>query len=63
MTRVMCLQFKMQEEDILEHANTKCHVCTLYSTCRLLCNVGILFITLLNILLPILVSTLQQRES
>ena len=24
MANVMCLQFNMQEEDILEHANDKC---------------------------------------
>ena len=29
MACVMCLQFSRQEEDILEHANTKCHLCTL----------------------------------
>ena len=26
---VMCLHFNMQEEDILEHANAKCHLRTL----------------------------------
>ena len=29
MVSVMCLHFIMQEEDILEHTNAKCHVCTL----------------------------------
>ena len=28
MARVMCLQFSMQEGDILEHTNRKCHLCT-----------------------------------
>ena len=35
--RVMCLHFDMQEEDILEHSNDKCHSCTLKSTRRPLC--------------------------
>ena len=26
---VMCLHFGMQEEDILERTNAKCHLCTL----------------------------------
>ena len=29
MASVMCLHFSMQEEDILEHSNDKCHLCTL----------------------------------
>ena len=29
MASVMCLHFSMQEEDILEHTNAKCHLCTL----------------------------------
>ena len=24
---IMCLQFSMQEEDIIKHINGKCHVC------------------------------------
>ena len=33
----MCLQFSMQEGDILEHTNAKCYMCTLESTCIPLC--------------------------
>jgi hypothetical protein len=29
MTSVMSLHFHMQEEDILEHTNAKCHLCML----------------------------------
>ena len=29
MASVMCLYFCMQEEDIVEHTNGKCHLCTL----------------------------------
>ena len=29
MASVTCLQFSMQEEDITEHTNGKCHLCTL----------------------------------
>jgi hypothetical protein len=25
---VTCLHFSVQEEDILEHSNVKCHLCT-----------------------------------
>ena len=28
MAIVMCLHFSSQEEDILEHTNAQCHVCT-----------------------------------
>ena len=38
--------FSMQEEDILEHTNGKCHLCTLWSTCRPVCNIGMHLITL-----------------
>ena len=31
---VMCSQFSMQEEDILEQTNVKCHMWTIRSTCR-----------------------------
>ena len=34
------IYFSMQDEDILEHTNDKFHLCTLYSTCRPLCNIG-----------------------
>ena len=37
----MCLQFSVQEAYILEHSTTKWHLCTLQSTCRPLCNIGI----------------------
>ena len=29
MTSVTCFHFSIQEEDILEHTNAKCHLCTL----------------------------------
>ena len=29
MTSAMCVYFSMQEEDILEHINVKCHLYTL----------------------------------
>ena len=29
MASVMCLCFRMQHDDILEHTNGKCHLCTL----------------------------------
>ena len=42
MASVTCMHFSMQEEDhILEYTNAKCHLCTLQSTCRPLCNIGI----------------------
>ena len=28
MASVMCVQFSTQEEDVLEHIDTKCHLCT-----------------------------------
>jgi hypothetical protein len=40
MASVMCLHFSMREEDGLERTNVKCHLCTLWSTCRPLCNKG-----------------------
>ena len=52
MARVMCLHFSMQEVDVLEHTNGKCYLCTLWSTCRPLCNIAMHVITLLNILMP-----------
>ena len=48
----MRLHFSMQEEYVLEHNNGKCHLCTLYSTYRSLCNIAIHLITLLYILMP-----------
>ena len=38
MASVMCIHFSMQEKNILKHANAKCHLCILQSTCRPLCN-------------------------
>ena len=40
MTSVMYLQLSMQEKYIIEHTNATCHLCTLSSTCRPLCNIG-----------------------
>jgi hypothetical protein len=40
MASVNYLDFSMQEEDILERINGKCHLCTLQSTCRPLCSMG-----------------------
>ena len=51
-TSVMCLHFTMEEEDILEHTNGRCRLCTLQSSCRLMCNIYTHLITLLNILMP-----------
>ena len=45
MTSVTCLRFSMQEQDILKHTNGKCHLCTLQSICRPLCNIGMHLIT------------------
>ena len=33
MASVMCLNFNMQEEDIIQHTNGKCHLCTLVDHC------------------------------
>ena len=52
MAGVMCLHLRLQEQHISEHINAKCHLCTLSSTCRQLCNIGIHLITLFNILMP-----------
>ena len=61
---VMCFHCRMQEEDIFEHTNAKCHLCTLESTCRPLCNIGIHLITILNILMPkISISALEHQVS
>ena len=42
----------MQQEDILEPTNGECHLCTLHSTCRPLCNISMHLITILNMLMP-----------
>ena len=61
---VMCLHFSMQEEYIREHTNDNCHLCTLHSTCRALCNICMHLLTLLNILRPkYLVSVLERQVS
>ena len=39
MAGIMCLHFSMQEEDIVGHTNANCHLSTLYSPCRPLCNI------------------------
>jgi hypothetical protein len=52
MASVMCLHFTMLKEDILEHTNGKCHLCTLYSNCRPFYNIVMNLITLLNMLMP-----------
>jgi hypothetical protein len=54
--RVLC--FGMQGENVIEHTNGKCYLCTLWSICRPLWNIGIHLITLLNIL----VSRYQQAH-
>ena len=33
MASVMCLYFIVQEEDIHEHTNAKCHLCRLVDHC------------------------------
>ena len=38
MASLMRLHFNVPEENIFEHTNGKCYLCTLQSTCRLLCN-------------------------
>ena len=64
MTSVMCLNFSMQEENVLEHTNNKCHLCTLSSTCRLLCNKGIHLTMLIgHTRAKILVSALERQVS
>ena len=61
MASVMCFHV-MQEEDILEDTHGKCNLCTLKSTCRPLCHIGMHLITILNILMPkILVSALERQ--
>ena len=39
-TRDDSFAYSMQEEDVIMHTDVKCYLCTLYSTCRPLCNVG-----------------------
>ena len=52
MTCVMCLHLSVQEEEVLEHTNAKCQLCTPLSTGRPMCDISIHLITLLNILMP-----------
>ena len=52
MADVMCVHYSMQEIDILEQLMASVILCTLKSTCRSLCNIGMYLITLLNILMP-----------
>ena len=58
------LHYCLQGEDFLEHTNAKCHLYTLLSTCRLVCNTCIHLITLVNIHTPakMLVSTLDNVQ-
>ena len=49
MASVMRLHLVCEREDTLEHANGKCHMCTLYSTRRPLWNINNHLVTLLNI--------------
>ena len=46
MASVMFSHIGMQGEDIIEHTNTKCHLCTHWLTYTSLCNIG------LNVLMP-----------
>ena len=47
------LTFNIQEEDTIEHTDTKCHVFTLrVNLLTIVCNLGIDHILLLNILKP-----------
>ena len=59
-----CLQFSMQEEDILEHTNVECHLCTLQGTRRPLCIVqATLHNTIEHVRAKTLVSTLKCQVS
>ena len=53
MASFTCLHSSMQEEYILEHADGKCQLCTLWSACRPLCNISIHLVTLLKVLMAI----------
>ena len=48
MASVVCLYSSIQEDDILEHIDRKCHLFTLKSNC----NICKHLVTLLNILMP-----------
>jgi hypothetical protein len=61
MANVTCLTFSMQEEDIHENTNGKCHLCILWSTCIPLCDICMHLITLLNTHANILVSALEHK--
>ena len=63
MTRVMCLYFSMHEEDILEHTNVKCHLCTLQLTCRPWCNIDIHLLTIEHTHAKVLVNEYERQES
>lgn len=41
---MIVVQFGMQGEDVVEHIDGKCHVCTFQSAHRLLSNIGMHFI-------------------
>jgi hypothetical protein len=63
MTSVTCLRFSMQEEYIPKH-NGKCHLCTLESTCRPLCNIGMApRNTIEHAHAKILINTLERQVS
>ena len=49
---MLVLHFSIEEEDILEHAIGKCHLRTLSSTCKPLCNIGMHLVRLLDMLMP-----------
>ena len=59
---IMCLNFRTHWKDVVEHTTIKCHLCTLKSTCRPVCNIDIHFITLLNILMPIICIFVRQMS-
>ena len=64
MASVMCLNFSMQEDNILDRTKDKCHLCTLSSACRLVCNLGIHLIMLIkHTCAKILVSALECQVS
>ena len=60
MASVMRLHFSMQKEDILEHINGKCPLCTLWSACRPSYNIGMHLInTIEHTHAELLVSSLE----
>ena len=52
MINVMFLRFRMQEEDVFQHTNVKCHLCTLLPTPTIVEHAHTHPITLLNVLMP-----------